>query len=179
MVLIVMGVTGSGKTTVGNLLAQKLRWQFADADDFHPASNIEKMRSGAPLDDPDRLPWLAALRKAIQNWNESGQNVVLACSALKRSYREKLRAGPVQFVYLKGSHELILGRLRSRHGHFASEAILNGQFADLEEPESEDASQMIQTSEPDDTITVEINKTPEAIASEIMEKLKLPESGVS
>jgi len=179
MVLIVMGVTGSGKTTVGTLLAQKLRWQFADADDFHPSANIEKMRSGAPLDDSDRVPWLVALRKAIQNWNESGQNVVLACSALKRSYREELRAGPVRFVYLKGTHELILGRLRSRHGHFASEAILNGQFADLEEPESEQASRTTQASEPDDTITVEVNKTPEAIASEIMEKLKLRETGVS
>jgi gluconokinase len=172
MVLIVMGVTGSGKTTVGTLLAQKLRWQFADADDFHPLSNIEKMKSGAPLDDSDRAPWLAALRQAIHNWNESGQNVVLACSALKRSYREELRAGPVRFVYLKGTPELILSRLRSRHGHFASEAILNGQFADLEEPESGEASLKTQASEPDDTITVEVNKTPEAIASEIIDKVE-------
>src|SRR5947209_1161394 len=177
MVLIVMGVTGSGKTTVGTLLAQKLRWQFTDADDFHPSTNIAKMRSGAPLDDSDRAPWLAALRQAIQNWNESGQNVVLACSALKRSYREELRAGPVRFVYLKGTRELILSRLRSRHGHFASEAILNGQFADLEEPESERLT--TQASEPDDTITVEVNKTPGDIASEIMEKSKLRETGVS
>ena len=179
MVLIVMGVTGSGKTTVGSLLAQRLGWQFADADDFHPSVNIDKMRSGAPLDDSDRAPWLAALRQAIQNWNDSGQSVVLACSALKRSYREELRAGPVRFVYLKGTHQLILSRLRSRHGHFASEAILNGQFADLEEPDSGEANLTTKTFEPDVTITVEVNKTPEAITSQIIRRLKLRQTGVS
>jgi gluconokinase len=155
-----MGVVGSGKTTIGQLLAQRLGWQFADADDFHPPANIDKIHRGVPLDDCDRAPWLSALHKAIEQWNETQRNVVLACSALKRSYREQLRAGPVQFVYLKGSYELILSRLRSRHGHFASESILASQFADLQEP--------------DDAITVAVDQTPEAIAAEIRAQLKPP-----
>ena len=160
MVLILMGVVGSGKTTVGKLLAHKLGWQFADADDFHPTASIEKIRRGLPLDDCDRAPWLSALHKAIEQWNESQQNVVLACSALKRSYRDQLRAGMVQFVYLKGSYELIASRLRSRQGHFASESILASQFADLEEPA--------------DAITVGVDQTPEAIAAKIRAQLKPP-----
>ena len=158
VILILMGVVGAGKTTVGSLLAQKLGWQFADADDFHPAANVEKIRSGIPLDDSDRAPWLAALRDAILQWNAKNQNVALACSALKRKYRDELRVAGVQFVYLKGDYELIQKRLRARHGHFASESILRSQFADLEKP--------------DDAITVEIDKSPEAIVAEIIEKLK-------
>lgn len=153
-----MGVVGAGKTTVGKLLAQKLGWQFADADDFHPAANVEKMRNGIALADADRAPWLAALRDAIGKWNSAGTNVVLACSALKHSYREELGVGNVKFVYLKASRELILSRLRSRHGHFATESILDTQFADLEEP--------------DDAITVSAVPPPEAIADEIMTRLK-------
>ena len=154
-----MGVVGAGKTTVGSLLAQKLGWQFADADDFHPASNVEKIKRGIPLNDSDRAPWLAALRNAIRRWNAEGQNAVLACSALKRKYRDELRADGVLFVYLKGDYELIEQRLRTRRGHFASDSILKSQFADLEKP--------------DDAITVEIDKTPDAIVSEIIGKLKL------
>ena len=160
MVLVLMGVVGSGKTTVGKLLAHELGWQFADADEFHPTASIEKIRRGVPLDDCDRAPWLSALHKAIEQWNESQQNVVLACSALKQSYRNKLRAGPVHFVYLKGSRQLIASRLRSRHGHFASESILASQFADIEEP--------------DDALTVSVDQTPEAIVTEIIERLKPP-----
>src|SRR5216684_1677883 len=93
-----MGVVGAGKTTVGTRLAQKLGWQFADADDFHSPENIEKIRRGIPLDDSDRAPWLSALRNAILQWNAKGRNVVLACSALKRSFREELRAALVRFV---------------------------------------------------------------------------------
>jgi len=156
--MILMGVVGSGKTTVGSLLAQKLGWQFADADDFHPAANVEKIRRGIPLDDSDRAPWLAALRDAILHWNAEGQNAVLACSALKRKYREELRVDGVHFVYLKGDFELIEQRLRTRRGHFASDSILKSQFKDLEKP--------------DDAITVEIDKSPEAIVSEIIAKLK-------
>jgi gluconokinase len=156
-----MGIVGSGKTTIGKLLAQTIGWQFADADDFHSPENIEKISHGIALDDSDRAPWLAALRKAIEQWNVAGQNVVLACSALKRSYRDELRAGPVQFVYLKGDYELIRQRLCSRHGHFASESILKSQFADLEEPEN--------------AITVENNKAPEAGVSEIIAKLRAAE----
>ncbi len=159
VVLILMGVVGSGKTTVGNLLAQKLDWQFADADDFHPAENIRKISHGIALTDADRAPWLAALRRAIEKWNAQGQNVVLACSALKHSYRQELGAGAVQFVYLKGEAQLISQRLHARHGHFASDAILKSQFDDLEEPA--------------DAVVVSIAQAPDAVAAEIIDKLKL------
>ena len=152
-----MGVVGSGKTTVGRLLAQRLQWRFADADDFHPASNVEKIRHGIALDDRDRAPWLSALRTAIEQWNTDGQGAVLACSALKERYRKELRAGAVRFVYLKGSRELILSRLRARHGHFASESILESQFVDLEEPR--------------DAIAVSIDESPDAVVAEIIDKL--------
>jgi gluconokinase len=158
VILIVMGVVGAGKTTVGSLLARRLGWQFADADDFHPAANVEKIRNGIPLDDSDRAPWLAALRDAILRWNVERGNAVLACSALKRKYRDELRVDGVRFVYLKGDYELIHGRLRDRRGHFASDSILRSQFEDLEKPE--------------DAITVEVDKTPDAIVSEIIDKLK-------
>lgn len=160
MVVIVMGVTGAGKTTIGRLLAEQLGWQFADADDFHPAANVEKMRHGIPLTDDDRRPWLARLRAQLDAWLADNENVVLACSALKRSYRQELEAGPqVKFVYLKGSAALITERLRARHGHFAGEAILAGQFADLEEPE--------------DAVTVDISGTPQEIVTELRTKLRL------
>jgi gluconokinase len=160
MILIVMGVTGAGKTTIGKLLASELGWQFADADDFHPAANIEKMRRGIPLNDDDRKPWLECLRAEITRWIVNTRGVVLACSALKSTYRQELNVSPqVRFVYLKGSAALIAERLRSRHGHFADEHILAGQFADLEEPA--------------DAVTVEISATPEEIAAEIRQKLGL------
>lgn len=158
MVLILMGVVGAGKTTIGMLLAQKLGWQFADADEFHPQQNIEKIRHGIPLTDSDRAPWLAALRQSIEKWNAEGRKVVLACSALKRSYRKELQTGPVRFVYLKGDYDLLSRRLRSRQGHFASESILKSQLADLEEPE--------------DAITVTVEKSPDEIVSEIIRKLE-------
>jgi carbohydrate kinase (thermoresistant glucokinase family) len=170
MIVIVMGVTGSGKTTVGSLLAAQLAWKFADADDFHPVSNIEKMRAGIPLTDDDRWPWLKRLRSEIDCWIADGRNVVLACSALKRSYREELDAGTaVRFVYLKGSVALITERLRSRHGHFADEHILAGQFADLEEPDLEEPD----LEGPQHTITVDISGTPQEIVAEIRQKLGL------
>jgi len=160
MIVIVMGVTGAGKTTVGQLLAGQLAWEFADADDYHPAANVEKIRRGIALGDEDRWPWLERLHAAITGWIAEGKNVVLACSALKRTYRQKLEAGPqVRFVYLKGSSELIAERLQARHGHFAGEQILAGQFADLEEPEA--------------AVTVEIAATPEQIVAEIRRKLRL------
>jgi gluconokinase len=160
MIVIIMGVVGAGKTTVGSLLASKLGWEFADADDFHPASNVEKIRQGIPLTDGDREPWLDRLRQAIDRWIVNGNNVVLACSALKRSYRAKLCAGPqVQFVYLKGTAGLIAGRLHSRHGHFAGESILASQLADLEEPKA--------------AITVDVAESPEKIVDEIRNGLHL------
>lgn len=160
MIVIVMGVVGAGKTTIGKLLASQLGWEFADADDFHPQSNVEKIRHGIALTDEDREPWLDRLREAIARWIPDGKNIVLACSALKRDYRAKLCVGPdVRFVFLKGSAALIVDRLRSRHGHFAGESILASQLADLEEPET--------------AITVEISDTPQQIVAEIRKGLHL------
>ncbi len=160
MIVIVMGVVGAGKTTVGHLLAEELGWQFADADDFHPPANVEKIRQGISLNDEDRKPWLDRLRAAITCWIAEDRNVVLACSALKRAYRQELAVAPdVRFVYLKGDADLIAQRLRSRQGHFANEQILAGQFADLEEPE--------------EAVTVEIASPPEQIVAEIRRKLGL------
>jgi len=160
MIVIVMGVVGAGKTTVGQLLAAELGWNFADADDFHPASNKEKIRNGIALNDADRDPWLQQLRTAIEHWIAAKQNVVLACSALKRSYRAKLQVAPeVRFVYLKGTAELIAARLSSRHGHFAGTSILASQFADLEEPQN--------------AVAVEISDTPKHIVAKIKRALGL------
>lgn len=172
MIVIVMGVTGAGKTTVGRLLATQLGWQFADADDFHPPANVEKMRHGIPLTDEDRRPWLQRLQDEITTWIGESRSVVLACSALKRSYRLELGVGPeVHFVYLKGSKALITERLRLRHGHFADEKILAGQFADLEEPgegpgegSKEDGAHIV---------TVDITPAPEQIVTHIRQELGL------
>ncbi len=155
-----MGPAGSGKTTVGKLLAAQLKWEFADADDFHSPANIEKMSRGIPLSDDDRIPWLHSLRDAIQQWDAQNKNVVLACSALKRSYRELLQINSnVKLVYLKGSYELLRERLHSRKGHYAGEQILAGQFADLEEPT--------------DAVTVDAAQSPEQIVAEIRKRLAL------
>ena len=160
MIVIVMGVVGAGKTTVGKLLASELGWQFADADDFHPASNVQKISHGIPLTDEDREPWLDRLRIAILKWISNGKSTVLACSALKRGYREKLQAAPeVRFVFLKGSAALIAQRLRARHGHFAGEAILASQLADLEQPEN--------------AVTVDVSGTPQQIVNQIRKALGL------
>jgi gluconokinase len=160
VIVIVMGVTGAGKTTIGSLLAKELGWEFADADNFHSAANKEKMSRGIALDDADREPWLEAIRAALLQWSAERRNVVLACSALKKSYRERLKIGPeVKFVYLKGSYEVIYQRLLSRHGHFADEKILKSQFEALEEPE--------------DAVVVDVGGTPEEIVREIRERLKV------
>jgi gluconokinase len=158
MIVLVMGPTGSGKTTIGSLLAQQLSWMFADGDSFHSASNIQKMSHGVPLDDADRDPWLKAIHDAMVRWVAEGQNAVLACSALKRTYREKLYNGPeVRLVYLKGSYDLISRRLASRHGHFAGESILADQFAVLEEPEN--------------AIVVDVGSSPDEIVAEIRKRI--------
>lgn len=137
MIAVLMGVSGSGKTTVGQALAVRLGWEFLDADDFHPPANREKMARGVPLDDTDREPWLDALAAVLRERRESGRSVVLACSALKETYRDRLRVGPdVRFVYLKGDFALLRRRLASRHGHYFGPDLLASQLATLEEPAS-------------------------------------------
>jgi gluconokinase len=158
MIVIVMGTTGSGKTTIGNLLAKRMGWEFVDADDFHPPSNVEKMKHGIPLTDADREPWLKALHDKIVEWTAEERSVVLACSALKQSYRDELRASSdVKFVYLKGSYQLFRERVLARKGHFAKQDLLASQFATLEEPT--------------DAIIVDAAPSPEQIVSEVRRKL--------
>src|SRR3989454_12174028 len=160
VIVLIMGVVGAGKTTVGKLLAEQLGWEFVDADSFHSAGNVEKIRLGIPLDDADRAPWLRAIRAAIQRWIAKKQNVVLACSALKRSYREELDGGAeVKLVYLKGTYEIIYQRLGLRQGHFASEKLLASQFAILEEPA--------------DGVVVDVEQSPEVLVEEIRGRLGL------
>jgi gluconokinase len=136
MIIIVMGVSGSGKTTIGTQLAESLHWSFVDADDFHPAANVDKMRRGIPLTEEDRRPWLAALRAQIGQWLEQDRSIVLACSALKAWYRRELLIDPsrMRLVYLKGSYSLIEKRLARRRGHFMRRELLASQYAALEEP---------------------------------------------
>jgi gluconokinase len=159
MIIVLMGVTGSGKTTVGRVLATELGWPFRDADEFHPAVNVDKMRRGVPLTDDDRAPWLAALARLIDETVARGENLVLACSALKHRYQEYLRhdLAAVCYVELWGSPELIQKRLEARTGHFMNPALLPSQLAILEPPA--------------DAIRVEVSGTPREIASEIRRKL--------
>lgn len=160
MVIVVMGVAGSGKSTISTLLAQQLGWEFADADVYHPAANVEKMRNGIPLTDADRAPWLDALHSVIIDWIKQGTSAVLACSALKHAYRDKLRVDPqVRVVYLKGSVELLARRLLERPGHYMKKEMLESQLATLEEPE--------------DAVVVNATRTPEEIVQEIRRHLAL------
>jgi gluconokinase len=155
-----MGPAGSGKTTIGELLAAQLGWEFADGDSFHSPANIQKMSLGIPLQDSDRLPWLNSIREAMEQWDAQHRNVVLACSALKHEYRERLLINSnVRIVYLKGSIELLRQRLHARKGHYAGEQLLASQFADLEEPT--------------DAVTVDVTHTPDEIVAEIRRQLAL------
>ena len=154
-----MGVSGCGKTTVGKRLADKLDLPFYDADDFHPFENVEKMKSGEPLTDSDRHPWLASLSWEIEQWNQL-DGAVLACSALKKRYRSILNPGKsdqVHFVYLKGSEELIFNRMQQREGHYMPSELLRSQFEALEEPEI--------------AIIVSIEMSPEEIVERIVNEL--------
>ncbi len=157
MVIIVMGVAGSGKSVVGWRLARALGWDFFDADDFHPPENIARMRQGIPLSDTERAGWLEVLSRLVRQRLEQGRPAVLACSALKAAYRCQLRGGSnaVQFVYLRGSYAQIEQRLRARRGHFMKAGMLASQFATLEEPQN--------------ALTVSIQHTPEQIVRQIRE----------
>jgi gluconokinase len=158
--VILMGVSGCGKTTLGQLLAQRLGWAFYDADDFHPPANIAKMANGIPLNDADRAPWLAVLHDLISSCLLDNCSGVLACSALKERYRQTLLAGNenVKIIYLKGSFELIQERLAARAGHYMKSALLKSQFETLEEPEN--------------ALTIEIDQPTEVIISEIIASLE-------
>jgi carbohydrate kinase (thermoresistant glucokinase family) len=137
--IIVMGVSGSGKSTIGALLAEALGWPFADADGFHPAANVAKMAAGQPLTDEDRWPWLDAIATHIDAARGTGQPVVVACSALRRAYRERLRAGhgDLIFLHLAGAPEVIAERQAARQGHFMPPSLMASQFATLEDPAEE------------------------------------------
>lgn len=132
-----MGVSGSGKSTVGKMLASELHWEFSDADAFHSPENLEKMSQGIPLNDADRMPWLLAIQQAIAVWLAEDRNAILACSALKSSYRQILVPDPqrIKLVYLKGSFDLIQQRMAMRQNHFMRQDLLSSQFDTLEEPE--------------------------------------------
>jgi gluconokinase len=160
MIVLVMGVTGAGKTTVGSLLAKELGWEFADADRFHPPANVEKMRQAIPLNDEDRIPWLEAIHQQMKQWNEAGINGVITCSALKQSYRQQLLRGlEVKLVYLQGSYALIAQRVSRRQGHFAPAELVSSQFSALEEPSH--------------ALAVQVDRSPEEIAAEIRQRLGL------
>jgi gluconokinase len=159
MIIILMGVSGSGKTTIGERLAQALGWPFYDGDQFHPPANIAKMQQGMPLTDEDRWPWLHTLRARIETWVQQDMSAVLACSALKQAYREYLiiDEDEVKLVYLRGDYDLINERLAQRQGHFMPPGLLASQFASLEEPER--------------GVVVDIVHPPETIVALIREQL--------
>jgi gluconokinase len=155
MVIVLMGVAGSGKTTVGELLAAQLHWAFRDADSFHPPANVAKMSAGTPLTDEDRAPWLAAIRAYIESCLSRNEGAVVTCSALKERYREALMADParVKLVQLTGSPELLAERISGRKGHFMKPGMLQSQLATLEPPHH--------------ALTIDVTPPPEQIAAEI------------
>ncbi|MDQ0031715.1 gluconokinase [Arthrobacter bambusae] len=168
VVLVVMGVSGSGKSTVGALLAGRLGWAFEEGDALHPQSNIDKMAAGHPLTDEDRYPWLEKVAEWVEQTLDHGENGVITCSALKRSYRNIIsrRGSGVVFVFLSGTPETISARLAERHGHFMPASMLGSQFADLEE---------LSPDEPG--IRLDVGPAPSVIAQQIMDKFGLRPSG--
>jgi gluconokinase len=161
MIIVVMGVSGSGKTTVGRLLADELGWMFIEADDFHPPANVAKMASGQPLNDEDRTPWLAALRTQIDRHLARGENAVVTCSALKERYREVLVGDPqkVKIVHLHGSPELLRSRMNNREGHYMPATLLDSQLAALEPPE--------------DALTLDVVHSPEELVAQIRQAFRV------
>lgn len=161
MILIAMGVSGAGKSRIGEMLAERLSCSYTDGDAFHSAANKEKMHHGIPLTDDDRWPWLRTIRAAIEEKQRAGETAVFTCSSLKRSYRDVLRGADtdVRFVYLKGSFEVLQERLKSRTGHFFDPSLLKSQLDTLEEPG------------PDEAIQVSIELTPEQIVDQVMLKI--------
>jgi gluconokinase len=162
--LVVMGVSGSGKTTIADRLAKSLGWAFEDGDRFHPASNVAKMSAGHPLTDEDRWPWLRAIADEIDRVCKAGERAVIACSALKRAYRDILVHGrsDVRIVFLNGNQDLIAGRLAARKGHFMPPGLLDSQFRTLEQPD-----------ESENPVTVSIDASVDAIVDDIVHQLRL------
>ena len=163
MIVIVMGVSGSGKTTVAALLAAKFGWRYREGDDLHPAANVEKMRGGTPLTDEDRWPWLRKIAEEIDGWRARGEDGVLTCSALKRAYRDIIIGDrpEVALVYLKGSQDLIARRMAARHEHFMPTALLASQFATLQEPTPDERP-----------IVVDIGGAPGELADRVVRELQ-------
>ena len=161
MMVVLMGVSGCGKTTVGQILAERTGWHLYDADEFHSAASIEKMRRGIALEDADRWPWLDRMNAMLVLKQAQGENALLACSALKQKYRDRLAKGSVQlrWVYLKGDFDLIRRRLDARKNHYMKAGLLESQYAALEEP--------------DDAIVAHIDSEPDAIADFVMSQLQL------
>jgi gluconokinase len=164
VVLVVMGVSGCGKTTVAAILAGRLGWPFEEGDALHPPANIEKMKAGHPLTDDDRAPWLEKVADWVQERLKAGESGLITCSALKRSYRQAIdrHGAGVEFVYLAGSRETIAARLTARHGHFMPTSLLDSQFADLQEPAADEPA-----------IRIDIGPAPSAIAQAVIETLGL------
>ena len=162
MVVIIFGVSGAGKTTIGQLLAEEFGWRFYEADDFYSQANTDKMRQCVPLTDEDRWPWLESLRQVIKRCLAAGENAVLACSALKEAYRRRLRLNAdVKLVFLRGDYELIANQLQQRRGHFMNPALLQSQFADLEEPQPTEGA-----------VVIELGRNPRELVQEIKSKLR-------
>ena len=162
VIVVIMGASGSGKTTIASRLADRSGWAYQEGDALHPPANVEKMKGGTALSDADRLPWLRRIAERIDEWRAQGQSGVVTCSALKRSYRDIVVGDrpEVTLVYLRGSPELIRGRLAARHGHFMPPALLDSQFAVLEEPKAEDRP-----------IVVDIGASPDHIVAQIADRL--------
>ena len=165
--VVVMGVSGSGKTTVAERLANRLGWRFVEGDRLHPPANVEKMRQGIPLTDADRAPWLDRIGEELKNWAVEGRSGVMTCSALKRAYRDRIRSArpDVRFVYLKGSEALIKSRVAARQHEYMPSSLLKSQFAALEEPSPDEP-----------VVTVDAGGSPDAAVAAIITALDIPVS---